>query len=171
MNFSIIKKRGYKVLVIVLLLFQMWLFSQSAQFVVEYGTFKKDAYLSDAVIAAAYLLKDTTDNLTLNDALTIFKDNKIDLKFRFCKKQDIVKCLSNKKLDRLYLAYVFFKALKLKGGITTMLFGVTPKYAYRELLYLNFFRGGFSGQYVTRIEVLNMLSAALEYKKKLGVKK
>lgn len=149
--------------------------SQNAQFVIDYSTFD-DAYISDAVIAASYLLNDTKDKVTVKSAMKVFQDNKIDLKFKFCKNTELEKCISEKKMDRLLLSYVFFKALKLRGGITTRVFGVAPKYTYNELIYLGFFRGGFSGQYVTKLEVLNTLTSALEYvekfrKKKNGVKK
>ncbi len=149
--------------------------SQSAQFVIDYSTFD-DAYVSDAVIAASYLLSETKEKVTIKSALKIFQDNKIDLKFKFCKNGELEKCLTEKKLNRLELSYIFFKALKLKGGLTTMIFGVTPKYAYNELVYLGFFRGGFSGQFVTKLEVLNTLTSALEYiekykKRKNGIKK
>ncbi len=156
-------KKRYSFIFSAILLLCVDIKSQSAQFVINYSNYDT-ANIADAVIAASYLLKDTKDNLKLKDALEIFKQNNIKLKFKFCKNKNLEKCLEEKKLNRPILSYIFFKALKLKGGLTIRIFGVIPRYAYKELVYLGFFRGGVSGQYVTKIEILNVLTQAIEYK-------
>lgn len=180
-------KLNYKGCIIILLIMVSAIIkSQSAQFVIEYSTFG-DAYIADAVIAASYLLKDTKEKISIKEALQIFKDNNIELKFPACSEKNrntikkecgtdgkcaeivesLEECLGRVKLDRLKLSYIFFKALKLKGGLTTRIFGAILKYAYNELAYIGFFKGGFSGQFVTKLEVLNILTNALEYQEKI----
>lgn len=176
--------------VLLFVVLSIYIKTQNADFVIKYSNFD-DAFVSDAIIAASYLLKESKGTISLKEALKTFQENKISLNLPYCnerkrmmvdlkcntdskcveRRETFEECLERVKLNRLQLSYIFFKALRLKGGITTRIFGVIPKYAYNELVYLGFFRGGFAGQFVTKIEVLNTLADAIGYLEKISGRK
>ena len=67
-------------------------------------------------------------------------------------------------LTKGQVSYMVFKALKLKGGFTLRLFGVSRRYALRECADLGIIKGGESQRYVTGGELMAILSRANQYR-------
>lgn len=61
-------------------------------------------------------------------------------------------------LTRGQLAYVACKLLKIQPGLVTGLFGMTERYAHRELAYRELMAGGPDCKYVTGTELVSVLS-------------
>jgi hypothetical protein len=68
-------------------------------------------------------------------------------------------------LSKGTLAFMLMKALNIKGGVTTAIFGPSRRYAFRELVYLRLMKGGADMEYVTGRELLDILTNAELYKR------
>ncbi len=68
-------------------------------------------------------------------------------------------------------AYMLCQALKLKGGVTARLLGMSPRTAYRECVSLRLMRAGGQGRGLAGREVLSIMARADEYRKKREEKK
>ena len=67
-------------------------------------------------------------------------------------------------VDKGTVAYMLVKALKIRGGLTMSIFGVTRRYAFRECVYLRLISGGTPGENMTGRELIDVLTAAEAYK-------
>jgi hypothetical protein len=66
-------------------------------------------------------------------------------------------------LSREDLAYMLFKALKLKGGLTIKLFGLSPRYAFRECVDKKLLASGYPGQLLSGEELVSILANSGEF--------
>ena len=67
-------------------------------------------------------------------------------------------------VDKGRVAYMLVQALGIKGGLTMRLFGVSPRYAFRECVYRKLIGGGTPGEFVRGRELIDILAAAEDYK-------
>ncbi len=63
-------------------------------------------------------------------------------------------------INRGQLAYMLVKALGIKGGLTTRIFGPTPRYAFRECVMRKLIASGFPNELVSGGELISVLSRA-----------
>ena len=66
-------------------------------------------------------------------------------------------------IDRGTLAVALAKALKIRGGVVTSLFGMSPRYATRELQFLNVYPPSSPNQTFSGAEFLGIMAKAEEY--------
>ncbi|MBI4835496.1 MAG: hypothetical protein HY811_11855 [Planctomycetes bacterium] len=69
----------------------------------------------------------------------------------------------NDFLSREELAYMLFKILKLKGGLTVKLFGLSPRYAFRECVDKKLLASGYPGQLLSGEELISILANSGDY--------
>ena len=63
------------------------------------------------------------------------------------------------------VAYMLCRALNIKGGVTIAIFGLSRRYAFRELIFLKIMKGGADSEFVTGRELLDVLTNAELYKR------
>lgn len=61
------------------------------------------------------------------------------------------------------LAYMLCKSLGIKGGVTTRIFGMSRRYAFRECVHAGLLAGRTDMEYVTGRELLDALTNAEAY--------
>jgi len=66
-------------------------------------------------------------------------------------------------LNRDELAYMLFKVLKMKGGLTIRLFGLSERDAFRECVDKKLMAGGYPNQTLSGEELINILTEAEKY--------
>jgi hypothetical protein len=69
-------------------------------------------------------------------------------------------------VNRGELAYMLFKSLEMKGGLTVRIFGVSCRYAFRECVDKKLIVEGFSGQLISGEELISILAEAEKYQQK-----
>ncbi|MHC4605548.1 MAG: hypothetical protein ACYTAF_01260 [Planctomycetota bacterium] len=70
------------------------------------------------------------------------------------------------KVRKGVLAYMLVQALEIDGGVTIRIFGVSQRYALRELNYLKVLTGRYVEEFVTGREVIDVLQRARIYRTK-----
>jgi len=70
---------------------------------------------------------------------------------------------ADQSVDRGTLAVALAKALKIRGGITMSLFGPSPRYATKELEFLNLYPTSSPNQTFSGTEFLGIMAKAEEY--------
>ena len=157
-----------KILIKVFLIF-MVIFSFSA---ITYGD---TSYFRDLV---------KKGNATYYDAyriITILETGKDDAQSTFENLRDklieagiIAKNWDKKKADgfvnRGEISYMLFKTLKLKGGLTVRIFGLTCRYAFRECVNKKLLVQGYANQLLSGGEIISILSEAENYQTKQAEK-
>lgn len=123
-------------------------------------------------------------NATYYDAyriITILETGKDDAQSKFENLRDklieqriIAKNWDNKKADgfvnRGEISYMLFKTLKLKGGLTVRIFGLTCRYAFRECVNKKLLVQGYANQLLSGGEIISILSEAENYQTKQAPK-
>lgn len=61
-------------------------------------------------------------------------------------------------------AYLFLRALEIKGGIALHLFGPSERYALKELIFQGIMSPGYANDIVSGSELVQMMSQAARYK-------
>ncbi len=69
-------------------------------------------------------------------------------------------------LNRGAMAYMLFKTLKLKGGLTVRCFGLSGRYAFRECVNKKLMARGFPNQLLSGEELISILAEAGKYQEK-----
>jgi hypothetical protein len=69
-------------------------------------------------------------------------------------------------LTRSELAYMLFKSLEMKGGLTMRIFGVSERYAFRECVDKKLIVEGYAGQLLSGEELISILAEAEKYQQK-----
>ena len=69
-------------------------------------------------------------------------------------------------VNRGELAYMLFKSLEMKGGLTVKIFGVSCRYAFRECVDKKLIVEGFAGQLLSGEELISILAEAEKYQQK-----
>ena len=64
------------------------------------------------------------------------------------------------------LAYMLCKTLGIRGGVTTTIFGMSRRYAFRECVYLGLLSGRTDMEYVMGRELIDALADAEVYKER-----
>jgi hypothetical protein len=70
---------------------------------------------------------------------------------------------ADQSVDRGTLAVALAKALKIRGGLTMSLFGPSPRYATKELEFLNLYPTSSPNQTFSGTEFLGIMAKAEEY--------
>lgn len=74
----------------------------------------------------------------------------VEAQFQFLKEQRVIHPVIkgpddfDKPLTKGIAAYMILKALKIKGGITLRLFGISQRYAFNELIYQDIMYPGYN---------------------------
>ncbi|MFC1708496.1 hypothetical protein ACFL2J_00350 [Candidatus Omnitrophota bacterium] len=71
--------------------------------------------------------------------------------------------LPDQPLRKGLTAYMFCRALKIKGGLWMHLFGVSQRYALKELVYMSMMLPGYTRDIVTGKELILLLTQVAEY--------
>lgn len=69
-------------------------------------------------------------------------------------------------LTRSELAYILFTSLEMKGGLTTRIFGVSERYAFRECVDKKLIVEGYADQLLSGEELISILAEAEKYQQK-----
>lgn len=69
--------------------------------------------------------------------------------------------------NRGTVAYILVNALEIKGGVTMRVFGNHPRYATRELIYLEIMRKSTPQQGLSGIEFVGLVGRAQDYDRKV----
>ena len=69
-------------------------------------------------------------------------------------------------VNRGELAYMLFKSLEMKGGLTVKILGVSCRYAFRECVDKKLIVEGFAGQLLSGEELISILAEAEKYQQK-----
>ena len=64
------------------------------------------------------------------------------------------------------LSYMLCKSLGIRGGLTTTVFGMSRRYAFRECVYLGLLSGRSDMEYVTGRELIDALANSDVYKER-----
>lgn len=116
-------------------------------------------------------------NATLFDAYTMLvillgsEDRYLDFKAKqaFLRQQDILPQAMrptenpHQSLEKGVAAYMFCRALKIKGGLWLRLFGITERYALRELIFQNIMFPGNTRDMVSGKELVFIVTQAANY--------
>ena len=73
---------------------------------------------------------------------------------------------ANEVVTRGILAQIIFMQLDVKGGMTIQLFGVTPRYALRELVYMEIMPASSKQQGISGVEFIGIITKAEDYQEK-----
>lgn len=68
-------------------------------------------------------------------------------------------------------AYMLCRALGIKGGLSARVFGMAPRFAYRECVSLRLMRANGEGRTISGDELLSIMARAEEYRKKKAGRK
>jgi len=69
----------------------------------------------------------------------------------------------NEPLRNGLLAYLFCKVMNLKGGIILRFFGLTERYAFKELVYMDIMQSGHINAIVSSEEFILMFTRTADY--------
>ena len=119
---------------------------------------KKIAYRYDICKAIVILMGVEDRFIDLGSQITFLKNENI-LPKKFEKKEFDV----TKPLRKGLTAYMFCKALKIKGGILLTLFGVNQRYALQELVHQGVMSSGHVKDVVSGEELVSILTRAGNY--------
>jgi hypothetical protein len=96
------------------------------------------------------------------------------LKDSLTKDKIIPKSWNKKKaegfIDRGEMAYMLFQTLKMEGGLTVRIFGVSCRYAFRECVDKGLMASGYADQTLSGEELINILDQAGKYQDKMASK-
>lgn len=70
---------------------------------------------------------------------------------------------SEDPLTRGELAYMFYRSMDLEGGVVIRIFGVSRRYAYKELHFRRIMTEGMQSRRIDGEELISVLRAASEY--------
>jgi hypothetical protein len=120
---------------------------------------KGNATYADTLRVIDILVKGQDTTATSFEALkTELADKKIiSSKWTHLKETDLI--------NRGEVAYMLFKALNLKGGLSVKIFGLSCRYAYRECVDKKLMVPGFPNQLLSGAELISILAEAEKYQK------
>ena len=95
--------------------------------------------------------------IDLNSQIAFLKEN------RFLPKKIAQDFKPTEPLRKGLAAYIFYKALGLKGGIIIRVFGSTQRYALKELAYQGIMPSGNVNDIVSGDELISTLTRAANY--------
>ena len=72
-------------------------------------------------------------------------------------------------VDRGTLAVAILKALDIKGGLALRLFGPSPRYAVRELVFLELYPPSSPNQTFSGVEFLGIIGKLEDYQRQQGI--
>lgn len=72
---------------------------------------------------------------------------------------------ANEAITRGTLAVVLVKALEIRGGVVMRLTGASPRYALRELVYMNLYPPSSPHQYFTGTELVGVFGRMEDYQR------
>jgi len=123
-------------------------------------TEKKVAAVEDGIrIAVIYLEGKDNPNYTSDDRLNRLKAEEII--------GDDWKTKLSKPLEAKTFTYLIYKLLKLKGGLTTRVFGASERYAYRECISLGLVKANGENRYISGQEMLGVIKRVKELEKRV----
>jgi len=126
---------------------------------------KGNASCFDAFRVASLLKTGNDDPATTFDSLkdSLFKDRIIP--------GDWSKKKADNFINRGEMAYMLFNILKLKGGLSVKIFGVSCRYAFRECVDKKLMASGYPNQVISGEELISILDAAGKYQDQIAGKK
>lgn len=120
---------------------------------------RKVTYLSDGCYSVCLLLG-------VADRYSNFESQKNFLKEQGILPEKAINAGANEPLRKSAAAYMFCRALDIKGGAVMRVFGPSERYALRELIYKQLVAEGPAKKIVSGMELLSILMRASEYKNK-----
>ncbi|MBP7217262.1 MAG: hypothetical protein KBA46_08290 [Candidatus Omnitrophica bacterium] len=119
---------------------------------------QRDAFLSGLFSKEYVTIDDAlqTISLLLNQSKDVFQEDVLPPALK--KSADM-----NAPLRKGTAAFMFYKALNIKGGIWLKSFGTTERYALRELVFKDIMLAGYTQDYVSGKELLYTLTRSAEY--------
>lgn len=119
---------------------------------------KRISFGYDACKVLVILMGVENQYIDLNSQVTFLKENK------FLPKGLELEFDPMKPLRKGLAAYIFCKALDIKGGVILRLFGVSQRYALNELVYQGFMSAGNPRDIVSGEELVSILLQAVSHK-------
>ena len=121
---------------------------------------KPNATMED-VIKAAYMLN---VGESASEKMTFPKTCDIMIQKKFIKKSHAKD--PDKLANRGHVAYMVCKALGIRGGLTTRIFGISERYGFRECVYLGLMPEGSQWDKVSGSELVGIMAHAADYQEK-----
>lgn len=118
---------------------------------------KKNALFSDACKTISILTGIIDQCPDFKSQLDFLKQNNI------IPRKVAYDLIPNQPLRKGLAAYMYCRALKIKGGLWMRLFGVNQRYAFKELLYMGMMLPGHEKDIVTGKELILLLTEAANY--------